>query len=85
MRERPGQDRDPGPLRALTDPASAGSPGRQLCQLPRSPANRVDQKLAVSRSDDLAAGLEIAMRIGKLTLELGDAIGQQPHVLLREV
>ena len=65
--------------------SDAGSPGQKLGQLPRSPSNRVDQKLAVSSSDDLSAGLEISVRIGKLTFQLGDAIGQEPHVLLREI
>ena len=63
----------------------AGSAGQKLGQFPRSPSNRVNQKLAVSSSDDLSAGLEISVRIGKLTFQLGDAIGQEPHVLLREI
>jgi hypothetical protein len=63
----------------------AGSPGQKLGQLPRSPSNRVDQKLAVLSSDDLSAGVEISVRIGKLTLQLGDAIDQQVHIMFHGI
>jgi hypothetical protein len=65
--------------------SDAGSPGRQLGQLPRSPSNRVNQKLAVSSSDDFSAGLEISVRIGELALQLGDAIDQQVHILFHGI
>ena len=80
LRAHPRPDHDAGSLSVR-----CRSPGRQLGQLPRSPSNRVDQKLAVSSSDDLSAGLEISVRIGKLALQLGDAIDQQAHILFQEI
>ena len=73
-REHAGQDHDQGALAGGCGPSRRSARGR-LRQLLRSPSNGVNQKLAFSSADDLSAGLEIPVRIGKLTLQLGDAIG----------
>lgn len=64
---------------------TAASSRRRLGQFLRPPSNRVEQKLAFASADDLSAGLEISVRIGELTLQLGDAIDQQAYLLLREI
>jgi hypothetical protein len=85
MRRRPPRVRDAGPLAGASGRSPPRSPRRALRQFLRSPANRVEQKLAFSSADHLSAGLQIPVRIGQLALQLGDAIGQQAQILLRGI
>jgi hypothetical protein len=85
MRQHMRQDH-PGPVghRGAAD-RDRQSSRRPLCQLLRPPSNRVNQKLALASADDLSASLEIPVRISQGTLQLGDAIDQKTHLLMRQI